>query len=293
MAVDVFQFMAPQLGLALTGGNATLGQASTLGGLGHFSVGVRANIFKGDLPEVQSFPQPALNGRVQRTGTGALPSKSQFLGLPTADAAIGIFGGLPLALTNVGGIDLLLSASYVPEVGDASSDVRIKPDQSLNIGYGARVGLLSESILVPGVSLTYLRRDLPTTTITGTSPSLDVTVNQAKVKTSSYRIVASKSLILFGLAAGVGRDTYDQSATVQGTVKSGAVGTTSDAIVLAQKVSRTNMFIDASLNLLLFKVTGEIGSASTVSDVTTFNAFSSGAAGKSRTYGSVGIRFGF
>ena len=31
-AVDVFQFVAPQLGLALTGGNATLGQGGTLGG---------------------------------------------------------------------------------------------------------------------------------------------------------------------------------------------------------------------------------------------------------------------
>src|ERR1700716_1087732 len=63
MAVDVFQFMAPQLGLALAGGNATLGQASTLGGLGHFSIGIRANFFEGDLPQVLDFPPPSLNGR--------------------------------------------------------------------------------------------------------------------------------------------------------------------------------------------------------------------------------------
>ena len=36
-AVDVFQFMAPQLGLALAGGNATLGQGGALGGFGHFA----------------------------------------------------------------------------------------------------------------------------------------------------------------------------------------------------------------------------------------------------------------
>ena len=47
-AYDVYQFMAPQLGLALAGGNATLGTGSTLGGLGHFSIGVRVNVFKGD-----------------------------------------------------------------------------------------------------------------------------------------------------------------------------------------------------------------------------------------------------
>src|SRR2546423_1878778 len=45
MAVDVFQVMAPQLGLALAGGNATLGRGSALGGPGHFSIGLRANVF--------------------------------------------------------------------------------------------------------------------------------------------------------------------------------------------------------------------------------------------------------
>src|SRR6476660_5650155 len=58
-AYDVYQFMAPQLGLAMVGGNATLGQASTLGGLGHISVGVRGNAFKGDLPDLTSFTQRA------------------------------------------------------------------------------------------------------------------------------------------------------------------------------------------------------------------------------------------
>ena len=37
-AFDVYQFLAPQLGLALAGGNATLGQGGTLGGIGHASV---------------------------------------------------------------------------------------------------------------------------------------------------------------------------------------------------------------------------------------------------------------
>ena len=57
-AVDVFQFMAPQLGLALTGGNATLGQGGALGGIGHFAIGVRANAFHGDVPHVNKFSAP-------------------------------------------------------------------------------------------------------------------------------------------------------------------------------------------------------------------------------------------
>ena len=34
---DLFTFLAPQLGISLAGGNATLGTGSTLGGIGHFS----------------------------------------------------------------------------------------------------------------------------------------------------------------------------------------------------------------------------------------------------------------
>jgi hypothetical protein len=143
------------------------------------------------------------------------------------------------------------------------------------------------------VSLTFLRRELPTTLITGTAPNLEVSVQDVRVRTDSYRIVASKSLLLFGVAAGVGRDTYDQSALAQGFITNGAVTTASDPIALRQKVSRTNVFLDASMNLPFFKFTGEVGNASSISDVTTYNAFTGGDAGKSRTYGSVGIRFGF
>src|SRR3954462_12183278 len=50
-AYDLYQFMSPQLGLGLAGGNATIGQGSVLGGLGHLSVGIRGNVFSGLLPE--------------------------------------------------------------------------------------------------------------------------------------------------------------------------------------------------------------------------------------------------
>src|SRR5262245_7036813 len=59
MGLDVFQFMAPQLGIALTGGNATLGRCGALGGLGHFSVGLRVNVVAGDVPKFDEFPTPS------------------------------------------------------------------------------------------------------------------------------------------------------------------------------------------------------------------------------------------
>jgi hypothetical protein len=288
MALDVFDLMAPQLGLALTGGNATLGQGGNLGGPGHFSIGLRGNVFNGDLPQVNDFPTSSPTGRVQRTGTNALPAKRQIVGLPTADAALGIFRGIPLGLTNVGGVDLLLSATYVPNIGDVGDDIQVKPDRNWQFGYGARVGLLQESLVVPGVSFTYLKRDFPTTTITGSGSGVGIDVTDAKVKTTAFRVVASKSLLLVGLAAGVGQDRYTESALVSGTA-----GTfVSPQVTFDQKMTRTNYFLDVSLNLPVFKLIGEVGQVSG-GTVDTYNEFSTGRADKSRTYGSVGFRLGF
>ena len=298
---DVFEFMAPQLGISLAGGNATLGTGSTLGGLGHFSIGVRGNILRGSIPQIDKFTQRTSGA----TPAQQLSSKDQVLGLPTADAAIGIFGGLPLALTNVGGIDLLLSASYVPTIGDGNKDFSLKPKQNVQVGYGVRVGLLSESILVPGVSFTYLKRDLPSTTISGstttsttylgvpTSATTSLTIANAKVNTSAWRLVASKGLLLFGLAAGVGQDTYSQTADVTATVTSSnpLVGTTTAMLPSDYPdMKRTNYFLDASLNLPLFKVVGEIGQV-TGGTANTYNSIGTKRADRSLTYGSVGLRF--
>jgi hypothetical protein len=287
-AYDLFQYMAPQLGLALAGGNATLGQGSTLGGIGHFSIGARANIFQGSVPQVDQFTQ-SQTGAQRRS----LPTKDQYIGLPTADAAIGLFGGIPLGLTNVGGVDVLVSAAYVPTI--TSANVSITPDQALQIGYGVRVGLLQESIVLPGVSFTYLKRDLPKTTITGatTNGSGSLTINNLKVNTSAWRLVGSKSLLLFGFAAGVGQDKYDQSADISATVTGVPVVGNATATVpgTSQSLTRTNIFFDASLNLPLFKLVGEIGQASG-GTVQTFNSFVGGRADRSQQYFSLGLRFG-
>src|SRR5919202_3565207 len=110
-ASDVFQYVAPQLGLVIAGGSPTLGQAGSLGGLGHFSIGLRGNALAGTLPKVDQFQQ-CYDGAKSRT----LPTEDHAVGLPGIDAAVGVFKGLPLGLTNVGGVDLLFSASYVPEI---------------------------------------------------------------------------------------------------------------------------------------------------------------------------------
>src|SRR5674476_112200 len=50
-AIDLFKYLAPQLGAVLAGGTPTQGISGTLGGPGHFSFGIRANALRGSLPQ--------------------------------------------------------------------------------------------------------------------------------------------------------------------------------------------------------------------------------------------------
>ena len=286
-AYDLYQFLAPQLGAAIAGGNATLGQGSTLGGLGHFSIGVRVNAVQGAYPQVDQYTQSTAGARRSQ-----LQTKDSFIPFPTADAAVGIFGGIPLGVTNILAVDALASATYVPDY--TGNSLSVKPDQSLQLGYGARVGILQESIVVPGVSITYLKRDLPTTTLAGTSGNNQLSIKNLNVKTTSWRVVASKSLVVLGFAVGAGQDKFDNQADISATVSNVPIVGTGTASVpgTKQSLTRTNFFGDVSLNLPLFKIVAEAGQSSGGS-ISTYNTFTGGAADRSLTYFSAGLRFGF
>lgn len=292
-AVDLYNFMAPQLGSSITGGNAVLGSASTLGGLGHFTIGVRANVLlQGQLPQTQNV-QLSLTG--ERSSDFA--PKQQYLGLPTADAAIGIFRGVNLGMTNVGGVDALVSAFYVPDVDEDA--VKVKPTSGrLKLGYGARVGILQETAVVPGISVSYLRRDLPTVDLrAGLGTGDSVRVTGFKETTSAWRLAASKNLVIFGLTAGIGQDTYDSEATAGVYIAPRAgVPITVNVENLArpsQKLTRTNMFAGASLNLALLRIAGEIGRVSGGEVTQSYNTFGGKRADDPYTYASLGLRLGF
>jgi hypothetical protein len=288
-AIDLFAYLAPQLATTVAGGNATLGMAGSLGGLGHFSAGLRVNALQGSLPQVQNITLQT-NGA---SNSQPIDTKTQLFPMPTAELAVGIFKGLPLAITNVGGVDLLVSAAYLPEFNSSGVSVKV-PNGSLKLGYGARVGILQESLLVPGVSVSYVRRDLPTVNIAASSGSDSLYVNNFALKTTAWRVVASKGLLLFGLAAGIGQDKYESSTDISAHVAARPLTPAANAgpVSLSQSITRTNVFGDLSLNLLLFKLTGEIGQVSG-GTINTYNTFSGSQAADSRIYGSVGARFGF
>ncbi|MCR4341755.1 MAG: hypothetical protein NUW01_17905 [Gemmatimonadaceae bacterium] len=289
-AIDLFRYMAPQLGTALAGGAPTLGQGGPTGGLGHFSLGVRVNAVMGDLPQIQDVPLS-----VQGAQRSTYPTKSQFIPMPTADLALGLFGGLPLGLTSIGGLDLLVSASYLPEF--EADNIKVEVDgSSIKFGFGARLGLLQESLLIPGVSVSFLRRDLPKIHMTARAQSDSLQVRDLDIQTTSWRVMASKSFFMFGAAAGFGKDRYESSTVISARITARTVpptpAVTAGPIDIEQKLSRTTMFLDLSMNLPFFKLVGEIGQVSG-GDVDTYNQFDGSKADDSRTYGSIGIRFGF
>jgi len=285
-AADLFQYMAPQLSQAVAGGSSTLGSNSTLGGIVHFSVGVHGTALAGSIPDVSNFPT-CYTGAQNAT---PLPTSKAAVPMVGADAAIGIFKGLPLALTNVGGIDLLLSAQYVPEKSFKNVSLTA-PDGSLQIGYGARLGLLSESILVPGLSVSYIKRDMPRVNLAATTGSDSLQISGMKLKSSSWRVVASKSLLMFGVAAGAGQDKFDSRVdSVRASVRAPVVASSSLG-VQTQELTRTNYFANVSFSLLVAKVVAEVGQ-STGGTVTTYNTFSGAQPAGARTYGSLGVRFG-
>ena len=289
--LDVLKFMSPQLGIAVAGGNATLAQGGTLGGFPHFAVTVRANALAGVLPEV---------GAVSPSTSGAAPSdyqtKNQILGLPQVDAAVGLFRGVPLGLTNVGGVDLLLSANYLPNVS-ADQITLSTTSSALKFGYGVRVGLLQESLVFPGVSATYMQRDLPAIDLLATAGDDSISIEGFGVKTSAWRLVASKNFLVFGLAAGLGQDRYTSTADLSISVNEPGIPS---ALThgspfpdgFEQKLTRTNYFVNTYFNMLLMKVVAEAGMV-TGGTVDTYNTFSGKRADDSRLYGSVGLRLGF
>lgn len=287
-AADVFAMVAPQLGVMLAGGNAVVGQAGSIGGFGHLSLGLRATGFRADLPDL---------GALTASPGGAVPSQiattQSWVALPVLDADIGLLPGAPVGVTYVGAVDLLLSAAWLPE--PAAGDLSVAAASGrFRAGIGARVELLRESSIIPAVSLTAMRRTLPAADIiarTGGRDSLEV--RDARVSVDSWRLVAGKSFLALALAAGVGQDRQDARASVSARLGGAGDGARmEEPLDLRQRLDRTNAFVNLSLNMAPLRLTGEIG-RSWGGSVSTLNSFEGTSAAAPRSYGSVGLLIGF
>ncbi len=282
-ALDIFTFLAPQLGASIAGGNAASGEHSALRGPGRFSVGLRVNAIRARLPQM---------GRTSPVISGATTSEygisEQAVPVPTVDAAVGLFRGFPIGGTNALGIDGLVSASFLPSVNTSDVDVTL-PDGSFKFGFGARVSLVQESVLSPGISVTWLQRDLPVLNFEGTPGADRIQVNSMQVSTRAWRAVIGKNLSVIGVAAGVGQDTYETSALADVRVVRGGVTYAAGPVSAIQTFKRDNAFGSVSLNLSLLSIVGEYGRSSH-GNLATYNTFANSRADDAVDYLSIGVR---
>jgi hypothetical protein len=275
---DVFSTLSSQLGGAVTGGSHTLGLGTTLGGFPHFAVAARVNAVFSRLPDPK-------NTSVAGAGTEAakLAANGELIALPTIDAAVGVFEGFKLGVTKVGGVDLLASATYVPNL-DISS-LKVSPSAQYQLGYGVRIGLLEQSLIVPGVAISILKRDLPSMDVAVKTKDANLALTNYKVGSTSWRIAAQKNLLMLQAAVGYGQETYDASARLGGTV--GALGSINATSKLTEK--QNTLYGSLGLTLLLVKVVAEVGQTSG-GDLNLLNPFDSNLT-KKRYFASLGARF--
>jgi len=228
------------------------------------------------------------NTRGAQQSTYTLDTKP--VGFVTADLAVGIFEGLPR--TGFGAIDGILTASYIPEYNGESVEVTV-PSGGLKLGFGAKVGILSETAVRPGISVSYVNRELPAVTIVGTSGEDRLELAGVRVRAQSWRGVVGKKLAFLGVGAGYGRDTYDANATITVHVaaRSATQGGTGGPTLLGQDLSRNNIFGTAWIDGRVLRIVGEVGRVSGGS-ITTYNLFTGVQPADARTYASIGLSIG-
>jgi hypothetical protein len=290
-ANDIFRFLAPQVGVALSGGNVMLGEGGTLGGWGKRSFVLRVSAVDGRVPE-NDVPLTLTTSPVSSDfGAQRAP-----VPVPSFDAAIGVFRGIPFGLTNVGGVDLLLGATVLPSV--TQDDFRVQSDGGgVAINYGVRIGILQESALVPGVGLSVVRRRLPTTSIAYFTSNDTLGVLDTKVSTTSFRLTANKRFGLMGIGGGIGQDRLDSRTTLEATLNETVQGVPSRAVArlenLRDETTRGTAFVNASFGLAMAQVVLEVGQSRAGTIRETLNSFGGRRANEAYTHGSIGFGFRF
>ena len=246
-AVDGTRAFHPLVGVLVSGGNPTIGSAGTLGGLGHFSLTARANAVQFVLPDL------SYDG-----STSTVPAGDKlFAPAPLVEGAVGIYKGLPTGLL---ALDFLGSAQLLPtdQIKNLTiaSGARQIGGIALGLGYGARVGILREMGPLPAVSVSIMHRDIPQITY-GDLAAGDRYSYGVDLHATNLRLVASKQLLLFDVAAGVGLDKYTGDAVIQ--FRDPFTSVAQPEVPFSLNSSRTLAFLDAGMNLSVLRLSGEVG----------------------------------
>lgn len=299
----------PTVGIAFSGGAHTLGTASTigrrLGMVPRVSVTARVNGAFADVPDLLDGFDPTLgeDGRVPAMGTAGVPVASI-----QGDVVVGLFNGMSLgpAAGGLGAIDLLGSLSYVPVVDEIGLTQEI-----INAGIGARIGILQQGLVMPGISVSGMYRTMLDDVTYGDMAAGDPATFSTDLSTLSLRAGISKGLAVVDLAAGAGYDIYTSDVAFDwelvcpaGECVAGqdVVLTPSAPVEGELRTAAWNVFANAGLSFFMVNVVGELGYQKATDVVDADALADAGLPARSpttealeggRLVGSVGVRLTF
>jgi hypothetical protein len=264
--VQAMTTVQPTVGIAFSGGAHTLGTATTIGrrlGIPRLSVTARGNVALADVPDLLNGYVPTFDdqGRLEPMGSVSVPVPA-FQG----DVVLGVYNGLPATvLPGFGAIDLLGSVAFVPTVSKIGMT-----DPIVNVGAGARLGILRQGLVTPGISVSAMFRtlfgDIAFGELGPSAGSGDPAEFAADLSTWSLRAGASMGLLLFDLAAGLGYDIYSSDVHFDWRLRcppaqcgQEIVLETEDGVRGSLRTSAWNAYGNIGFNLLLLRVVGELG----------------------------------
>lgn len=307
-AVNALTTIQPSVGVAFSGGNPVLGTGTTigkrLGVLPRVSVTARANLALADLPDLFRGGYANLITESQPE-LGVAPTLGVPIGSLQGDVVIGLFDGISPApmLGGIGSIDLLGSVSFLPQVDQVGLSKAIT-----NIGAGARVGLLRQGLVVPGISVSAMYRMMDELTF-GSLEDGDPGEFSTDLRALSLRAVVSKGILAFDFAVGAGYDRYSSDISLGWQLRceiQECLDHQAGGVDLVGRFDGTlttaawNVFGDVALDLLLLSIVGEVGYQKAVDPVSlddlknaglpSSNPLTSEALAGGRFFGSIGLR---
>ena len=289
VAAQALQSAQAPLGMLLTGGNPTIGAASTgglrMGILPRVSATGKVNLVGTRIPDLRSARLTPTDGTEFGDVVLAAPALS-------GTVTVGLLRGMDLAPTigGLGAVDLLAAATWLPLEALGSDQFRSGSATS-SWGAGVRVGLLRESFTMPGASVSVMHHRLgeiaygeicpagvQTSSESGPGYRLeqgecvaaggagdlgDLGEFSADLRVWSGRAVVSKHLLGLGLAAGLGYDRYSSDVEVGARAPEYAFGGPLREYVRVTDVdlsqSRLSAFVNGSLSLLVATIAVEGG----------------------------------
>ncbi|MCY4400465.1 MAG: hypothetical protein OXE96_14165 [Gemmatimonadetes bacterium] len=245
MAVHRGVGLASALGSDIPGSASTMGRR--LGSTPRIGVSVSAAGLRLAMPRIATTSPADLAEKEGYTLAGFRGS-----------VAAGVFDGFRLGV-GVGGVlsvDLIGSYSLMRLPEGAGFE-----KMSSGVGLGARVGLIRESFVVPGLSISGVRRwhgDIKAGDVGAGHPGELVT----DLTVSSLRATLGKNWFVLGLMGGVGWDRYEGDARLTVSRGSGDPGTI-DGLVTSERLV---YFVGGWFNFLVSQLSLEIGVAEGATD---------------------------